>query len=52
MFDRSKPKQSVPSASSPDGKMAPAQGSYMDNEHFCMSRVFFMLQLLFDLNAC
>ncbi|KAF3764891.1 hypothetical protein M406DRAFT_292111 [Cryphonectria parasitica EP155] len=34
MFDRGKPKESAPSSSSPERKMAPAQGSYMNNEQF------------------
>ncbi|PSR91960.1 hypothetical protein BD289DRAFT_365305 [Coniella lustricola] len=34
MFDRGKPKQSAPLAASPDSTIAPAQGSYMNNEQF------------------
>lgn len=34
MFDRGKPKESLPSSSSPDKKTAPAQGSHMNNEQF------------------
>lgn len=52
MFDRSKPKQSEPSASSPDSKMAHAQGSYMNSEQFCMSKAFLVLHLLSDVNVC
>lgn len=37
MFDRGKPKESLPSSSSPDKKTAPAQGSHMNNEQFCKS---------------
>lgn len=34
MFDRGKPKDSASPSTSPDRKMAPTQGSYMNNEQF------------------
>lgn len=36
MFDRGKPKDSASPSTSPDRKMAPTQGSYMNNEQFGM----------------
>lgn len=36
MFDRGKPKEAT-SPTSPDKKMSPTQGSYMNNEQFCLS---------------
>lgn len=36
MFDRGKPKEAA-SPPSPERKMAPTQGSYMNNEQFCLS---------------
>lgn len=36
MFDRGKPKEAT-SPKSPDRKMSPTQGRYMNNEQFCLS---------------
>lgn len=41
MFDRGKPKDAAASPTSPDRKMAPTQGSYMNNEQFCLSPLSF-----------
>lgn len=35
MFDRGKPSEAASPSTSPDRKMAPTQGSYMNNEQFC-----------------
>lgn len=37
MFDRGKPSEAASPSTSPDRKMAPTQGSYMNNEQFCLS---------------
>lgn len=37
MFDRGKPREAADPSTSPDRKMAPTQGSYMNNEQFCLS---------------
>lgn len=36
MFDRGKPSEAASPSTSPDRKMAPTQGSYMNNEQFCL----------------
>lgn len=36
MFDRGKPSEAASPSTSPDTKMAPTQGSYMNNEQFCL----------------
>lgn len=40
MFDRGKPSEAANPSTSPDRKMAPTQGSYMNNEQFCLSTRF------------
>lgn len=37
MFDRGKPSEAADPSTSPDRKKAPTQGSYMNNEQFCLS---------------